>query len=299
MTLRHLLSGLLLSAFALPASAQIRVFACEPEWGALVGELAGDAVTVDVATSAQQDVHQIEARPSLIAKLRRADLLVCSGGGLEAGWLPQLIRQAANARIASGDGMFLAVAQVSTLERPSQLDRAAGDLHAEGNPHIQMDPRRVLQVANALAARLQKVDVTNAPLYAQRLADFSTRWQAAMLRWQQRAAPLRGRNIVVHHKSWVYLEEWLGMNEIGALEAKPGVPPTSAHLAGLVALTKDGQTLTIVRAAYQDAKASRWLSERTGVPAIRLPLTVGSDERASDLFALFDVTIDLLLGAAQ
>jgi len=299
MTLRHLLSGLLLSAFALPASAQIRVFACEPEWGALVGELAGDAVTVDVATSAQQDVHQIEARPSLIAKLRRADLLVCSGGGLEAGWLPQLIRQAANARIASGDGMFLAVAQVSTLERPSQLDRAAGDLHAEGNPHIQMDPRRVLQVANALAARLQKVDVTNAPLYAQRLADFSTRWQAAMLRWQQRAAPLRGRNIVVHHKSWVYLEEWLGMNEIGALEAKPGVPPTSAHLAGLVALTKDGQTLTIVRTAYQDAKASRWLSERTGVPAIRLPLTVGSDERASDLFALFDVTIDLLLGAAQ
>ena len=299
MNFRHLLSGLLLSAFALTAEAQIRVFACEPEWGALVNELAGDAVTVDVATSALQDVHQIEARPSLIAKLRRADLLVCSGGGLEAGWLPQLIRQAGNARVASGDGMFLAVAQVTTLERPSQLDRAAGDLHAEGNPHIQMDPRRVLQVANALAARLQKVDAANATRYAQRLEDFSTRWQAAMLRWQQRAAPLRGRNIVVHHKSWVYLEEWLGLNEIGALEAKPGVPPTSAHLSGLVALTKDSQTLAIVRAAYQDAKASRWLSERSGVPAIRLPLTVGGDERATDLFALFDVTIDLLLGAAQ
>ncbi len=299
MPIRSLLLLCLTATLSLPASATIRVFACEPEWGALVTELAGDSVDLDVATSALQDVHQIEAKPSLIAKLRRADLLVCSGGGLEAGWLPQLIRQAGNAKVASGNGAFMAVAQVNTLERPSQLDRAAGDLHPEGNPHIQMDPHRVLQVATALATRLQQVDAANAAVYTQRLADFSSRWSAAILRWQDRAAPLRGRNIVVHHKSWVYLEEWLGLKEIGALEAKPGVPPTSAHLSGLVATTQSSDTLVIVRAAYQDAKASRWLSERTAVPAVSLPLTVGGDERATDLFGLFDSTIDLLLGAIK
>ena len=299
MPIRSLLLLCLTATLSLPASATIRVFACEPEWGALVTELAGDSVDLDVATSALQDVHQIEAKPSLIAKLRRADLLVCSGGGLEAGWLPQLIRQAGNAKVASGNGAFMAVAQVNTLERPSQLDRAAGDLHPEGNPHIQMDPHRVLQVATALTTRLQQVDAANAAVYTQRLADFSSRWSAAILRWQDRAAPLRGRNIVVHHKSWVYLEEWLGLKEIGALEAKPGVPPTSAHLSGLVATTQSSDTLVIVRAAYQDAKASRWLSERTAVPAVSLPLTVGGDERATDLFGLFDSTIDLLLGAIK
>ncbi|HQW81502.1 MAG: zinc ABC transporter substrate-binding protein [Rhodanobacteraceae bacterium] len=299
MPIRSLLLLCLTATLSLPASAKIRVFVCEPEWGALVTELAGDSVDLDVATSALQDVHQIEAKPSLIAKLRRADLLVCSGGGLEAGWLPQLIRQAGNAKVASGNGAFMAVAQVNTLERPSQLDRAAGDLHPEGNPHIQMDPHRVLQVATALTTRLQQVDAANAAVYTQRLADFSSRWSAAILRWQDRAAPLRGRNIVVHHKSWVYLEEWLGLKEIGALEAKPGVPPTSAHLSGLVATTQSSDTLVIVRAAYQDAKASRWLSERTAVPAVSLPLTVGGDERATDLFGLFDSTIDLLLGAIK
>lgn len=299
MHIRSLLLLCLAATCAFPASAKIRVFACEPEWAALVTELAGDAVDLDVATSALQDVHQIEAKPSLIAKLRRADVLVCSGGGLEAGWLPQLIRQAGNARVASGNGAFMAVAQVNTLERPSQLDRAAGDVHPEGNPHIQMDPHRVLQVAKALALRLQQVDPANDAIYTRRLGDFGTRWSAAILRWQERAAPLRGRNIVVHHKSWVYLEEWLGLKEVGALEAKPGVPPTSAHLSSLVATTQGSNTLAIVRAAYQDAKASHWLSERTSVPAVSLPLTVGGDERSRDLFGLFDSTIDLLLGAAK
>ena len=291
---------LLLAALATtPAQAKLKVFACEPEWGSLVNELAGDKVDVDVGTSALQDVHQIEAKPSLIAKVRSADLMVCTGAELEVGWLPQLIRQSGNSKLASGQGSFMAAAQVKTLEKPTALDRAYGDVHPDGNPHVQMDPRRVLVIAKALDARLVQLDPANAATYQQRLDSFSKRWLAAMAKWKAEAAPLKGRNVVVHHISWVYLWDWLGMNQIGALEPKPGVPPTSAHLASLIATTKSGNTLAIVRAAYQDGKPSEWLSERTSVPAVSLPFTVGGDAQSKDLFGLFDSTIAKLLGAAK
>lgn len=291
--------ALLLAVVGGTAEAKLNVFACEPEWGALTQELAGDKVAIDVATSALQDVHQIEAKPSLIAKVRKADLVACTGADLEIGWLPQLVRQAGNPKVASGAGYFLAASQVTTLEKPAQLDRSAGDVHPQGNPHIQMDPYRVLTVAKALSARLSQLDGANAAVYQQRLADFSGRWNAAIKRWEAKAAPLKGRRIIVQHGSWIYLERWLGLEQIGALEPKPGVPPTSAHLAGLIGTAKSGNTLAIVRAAYQDPKPSAWLSERSGVPAVMLPLTVGGDPQAKDLFGLFDSTIDKLLGAAK
>lgn len=286
-------------AFASPARANLKVFSCEPEWGSLLNELAGDKVDVDVGTSALQDVHVIEAKPSLIAKMRRADLVVCSGADLEIGWLPQLVHQSGNPKIVSGAGSFMAADQITTLEKPSKLDRANGDVHPGGNPHFQMDPNRVLAIAKALDARLVQLDPQNAAVYQQRLADFSSRWTAAIARWQTKAAPLKGRNIVVHHNSWIYLTDWLGMHEIGSLEPKPGVPPTSAHLASLIDTTKSQNTLAIIRAAYQDPKPADWLAERTGVPAITLPFTVGGDAQAKDLFGLYDSTIDKLLGAVK
>jgi zinc/manganese transport system substrate-binding protein len=246
-----------------------------------------------------QDVHQIEAKPSLIAKVRKADLSVCTGAELEIGWLPQLVRQSGNDKLAGGAGVFAAASVVKTLQKPAVLDRAAGDVHPMGNPHIQMDPYRVLAVAKVLDARLVQLDPANAATYQKRYADFAARWSAAIKRWEAKAAPLKGRNIVVHHDSWIYLTQWLGMKQVGALEPKPGVPPGSAHLAGLVQTTKASNTLAIVRAAYQDPKASAWLSERTGVPAVALPFTVGGDPKAQDLFSLFDVTIDKLLAAAK
>ncbi len=290
---------LALALSASPAHAKLRVFACEPEWGSLLKELGGDQIDIDVATSALQDVHQIEAKPSLIAKVRRADLTVCSGAELEVGWLPQLVRQSGNRKIAGGDGVFFAASQVATLQKPTQLDRAAGDVHPQGNPHVQMDPYRVLAVAKALDARLVKLDAANAAIYQQRLAAFSVRWTAAIKLWEAKAAPLKGRNIVVHHDSWIYLTQWLGMKQIGALEPNPGVPPTSGHLAALVDSAKSSNTLAIVRGAYQDAKASEWLSSRTGVPAVALPFTVGGDAASKDLFGMFDSTIDKLLAAAK
>jgi zinc/manganese transport system substrate-binding protein len=295
------ISALLLAAGLVsgPAQAKLKVFACEPEWGSLLTELAGDKVDVDVGTTALQDVHVIEAKPSLIAKVRAADLVVCTGAQLEIGWLPQLIRQSGNAKVASGAGSFMAAAQVKTLEKPTALDRANGDVHPDGNPHIQMDPRRVLIVARQLDARLAQLDPANASVYQQRLANFEQRWLAAMVKWKAEAAPLKGRKVVVHHISWVYLWDWLGLQEIGALEPRPGVPPTAAHLSELVATTKNSNTLAIVRAAYQDPKPADWLGERTGVPAVTLPFTVGGDAQSKDLFGLFDSTIAKLLAAAR
>jgi len=289
----------ILLAFGVRNAQALNVFACEPEWGSLVHELAGDAATVDVGTTALQDVHVIEAKPSLIAKVRRADLVVCSGADLEIGWLPQLIRQAGNPKVASGAGYFMASDQITTLEKPSKLDRSEGDIHPQGNPHFQMDPYRVLAVAKALAARLAELDPGKAATYQQHLADFTTRWQTAIKGWEAKAAPLKGRKVVVHHMSWIYLENWLGMEQIGALEPKPGVPPTSAHLASLIDITKNAHAFAILRAAYQDPKPGDWLSEHTGVPAVTLPFTVGGDDQSKDLFGLFDSTIDKLLAVAK
>jgi zinc/manganese transport system substrate-binding protein len=290
---------MLLSLVAAPAWAKLQVFACEPEWSSLLQELAADKADVSVGTTALQDVHQIDAKPSLIAKVRKADLVVCTGADLEVGWLPQLIQQSGNQKVASGDGSFMAASQVVTLDKPTQLDRAAGDVHPQGNPHIQLDPYRMLKVAEALAARLETLDASNASTYHQRLNDFTVRWQVATKRWEERAAPLKGKKIVVHHISWVYLNKWLGLEQIGALEPKPGVPPTSAHLSSLISLTKSESAFAIVSAAYQDPKPAQWLSERTGVPVVVLPFTVGGDAKSTNLFSLYDSTIDKLLGALR
>ena len=296
---KYTLVLLLGCALMAPPAHALNVFACEPEWGSLLHELAGDAIQVDVGTSALQDVHVIEAKPSLIAKVRRADLIVCTGAELEVGWLPQLIRQSGNSKVASGPGYFLASDQITTLEKPAKLDRSEGDIHPGGNPHFQMDPYRILAIAKALDARLAELDPAKAATYKQKLDDFTTRWQTAIKGWEAKAAPLKGRKVVVHHWSWIYLLTWLNMEQIGALEPKPGVPPTSSHLAGLVDLTKASNALAILRAAYQDPKPGDWLSERTGVPAVTLPFTVGGDDKSKDLFGLFDSTIDKLLAAQK
>ena len=293
------ISGLLTVLSIAPAQAALRVLTCEPEWAALTRELAGDLAEVDSATTALQDPHRIEARPSLLAKARRADLLVCTGAELEMGWLPLLQRQAGNGRIQPGQpGYFEASAQVPLLERPTQLDRAQGDVHAAGNPHVQLDPHRVARIAAALAQRLAQVDPANASRYAERNTDFQARWQAAMARWEAQGARLKGVPVVVHHKGFTYLADWLGLVVVGDLEPKPGVEPSAAHLAELLDALKARPARMILRAAYQSAQPSEWLSQKAGIPAVELPFTVGGAPGTDDLFGLFDVTLTRLLAAA-
>ena len=280
------------------ANAALNVFACEPEWGALALELGGDKVTVFNATNALQDVHHIEAKPSLVAQLRKADLLICTGAELEVGWLPVILRQSANDKLKVGKpGNFEATRFVRMLEIPTRLDRADGDVHAGGNPHIQTDPRNIAKVAEALAQRLAEIDTVNAGFYEKRYQDFSLRWQEAMKRWQAQAAPLKGVAIVVQHKGFPYLEDWLGLKQVATLEPKPGVEPSSAHLAEVLAKLQKQPAKMVIRAAYNSDRPSQWLSERAKIPAVALPFSVGGTDNAKDLFSLFDDTIARLLEA--
>jgi zinc/manganese transport system substrate-binding protein len=287
-----------LALLAAPAHAALHVFACEPEWAALAGELGGPLVNVTSATTALQDPHQIQAKPSLIARMRNADLVVCTGAELEIGWLPVLLQQSGNDKVQPGQpGNFAAADFVRKLEVPTVLDRAQGDVHAAGNPHIQTDPRNIAAVAKALAARLQQVDGAHAAEYARREADFSRRWQQAIGRWSAQAQPLRGVNVVSQHKAFVYLYDWLGMKEVAVLEPKPGVEPTVAHLQGVLATLKSTPAKMVVYSAYLDPKPSEWLAQNARIPAVKVPFTVGGTDRAKDLFGLFDDTIARLLAA--
>lgn len=291
---------LALAAFAAPAAHALNVLACEPEWEALANELGGDKVKASSATNALQDPHRVEARPGLIARTRNADLLVCSGLELEAGWLPILVQQSGNSRIAPGQpGHFAAGGFVPRLDVPARLDRGEGDVHAAGNPHIQQNPHNIALVAAALAKRLAELDPANAAYYQARHKDFAARWNAAMLRWEKQAAPLRGLAVVEHHKNMEYLMNWLGMHQVGTLEPKPGVEPSAAHLAELLNQLQRQPAKLVLRAAYQDPRASQWLSERAKIPAVVVPFTVGADEQSKNLFALFDTTVQRLTDAAK
>ncbi len=279
-----------------PAHAALRVFACEPEWGALAQELGGSLVDVSVATSALQDPHQIQAKPSLIARARNADLVVCTGAELEVGWLPVLLQQSGNAKVQPGQpGNFAAADHVRKLDVPGQLDRSQGDVHAAGNPHIQTDPRNIARVATALSTRLQQIDPAHAGDYALRQADFAQRWQQAIARWTAQAASLKGAPVVSQHKAFVYLYDWLGMKEVAVLEPKPGVEPTASHLQGVLATLKGAPARMVLYAAYQDPRASEWLGKNAGIAAVKIPFTVGGTDGAKDLFGLFDDTVARLL----
>jgi len=276
----------------------LSVFACEPEWASLAQELGGDKVTPFAATTAMQDPHQVEARPSLIARMRNADLVVCSGAELELGWLPLLLTQSGNDRVQPGAPGYLEASQyVVRLEVPRAVDRSMGDVHPGGNPHVHTDPRNIARIAAALAQRMAALDAANAATYAERAAAFDKRWREATARWQQQAAPLKGLPVLVHHKYYSYLLNWLGMREVGSLEPRPGLPPSTAHLAGLVEHMKQSPAKLILYSSYNDARAAEFLSQRTGIPKVMLPATVGGSERAKDLFGYFD-DIVARLGAA-
>ena len=286
--------------FAPAGNAALKVFATLPEWGALAQEIGGDKVSVYTATTALQDPHRVEAKPSLIARARAADLVVATGAELEIGWLPVVLRECGNARIQPGEpGYFEAAQQVRLLEIPTRLDRAEGDVHPGGTPHIQLDPRNILAVGQVLTARMAQLDPGSAAAYQSGFKAFGDKWRAAMARWEKAAAPLKGVSIVVQHKAYPYLEQWLGLKEVAALEPKPGVEPSAAHLALVLERLKTQPAKMVMRSAYQQAAASEWIAERARIPVVVLPFTVGGTPAAKDLYGLFDDTIQRLLAALQ
>ncbi|NOQ76300.1 MAG: zinc ABC transporter solute-binding protein [Methylococcaceae bacterium] len=279
-----------------PSWAKLSVFACEPEWAELSKELGGDKVSVFSATTGLQDPHFIQARPSLIAKARQAKLLVCTGAELESGWLPLLQRKSGNSAIQTGaTGYFMATDYVTLLGIPTSLDRSQGDVHAAGNPHIQTSPINIMHVGKALSQRLQQLDQGNADYYQHRWQDFKQRWQAAITQWQQQAKPLKSKDFVVQHDSWLYLFDWLGLNKVIVLEEKQGVSPTVKELNNVLNQLKSTPAQIVIHAAYQSPRASDWLVDKTEIKKVALAFTIGGNEQSNDLFSLFDDTIQRLL----
>lgn len=271
------------------------VFTCEPEWAALVTELAGEHADITNATTAFQDPHRLQARPSLIAAVRRAQLLVCTGADLEIGWLPLLLRRAGNASIQpGGPGNFLAADYVRKLEIPTRIDRGQGDIHPQGNPHIHLNPHNISRIAEKLTAYLIRQDPANAVDYESRLDDFLRRWADAMEGWDRRARALAGLRLISHHRGFSYLADWVDLDIVATLEPKPGIPPSGSHLAKLLDRFSANPPAAVIRTPYANERPSAWLSQRLDVPATLLPYTVGGSESATDLFGLFDATLAML-----
>ena len=291
----RLIAGLAGATVAAPALA-LNVFATVPEWGALARALGGDDVTIYTATTALQNVHRIQARPSLIAKYRQANLVIATGAELELGWLPALEEKGNNPQVRPGTaGYFEAYRHVAMLEVPEVLDRSLGDVHPYGNPHIQTSPHNILAIARPLAERMAQLDPAHATAYQARYAAFEKQWRLAMARWEAQAKPLAGVAVVSTHRDSAYLYAWLGMREVATLEPKPGIPPSAGHLEKVLNHLKASPARLALRAAYQDPKPAQWISERAGIPVVDLPFTVGGAPGTDDLFGLFDVTIARLL----
>ena len=282
------------------AANAIDVFACEPEWAALIQELAGDHADITIATTATQDPHRLQAKPSLIAATRSADLLVCTGADLEIGWLPLLLRRAGNRDIQPGQlGYFLAADYVRKLEIPKTIDRSQGDIHPQGNPHVHLNPHNISRIAEKLGERLAMLDPANSSVYTGRLQGFQNRWEEAIEEWELRGEELRDLRLAAHHRSFSYLADWLDLDIVATLESKPGIPPSAAHLAGLLEQLSPNPPAAVIRTPYDNEKPSVWLSERLNVNSILLPYTIHDSDGPTDLFELMDSTITKLEEQSQ
>ncbi|MDO6526548.1 zinc ABC transporter substrate-binding protein [Motilimonas sp. 1_MG-2023] len=287
------LTGWLLALLSLPAHA-LTIFACQPDWASLAKVHAPEA-EVFSATTAFQDPHFIQARPSLINKMHQADLVICSGAELEVGWLPELQRQSRNAKVSpGGEGLFFTTDYVAVLDKHDHVDRSMGDVHAGGNPHVQFAVADMINISQALSEKLQQLDPKRAAQYLQAGEAFRQRWAAKMLIWKNKALSLKGKKVVGYHATYRYLFAWLGMTQVADLEPKPGVSPTTAHLTQLAKLDP-GNIYAIVYASHQNSQAAKWLAGRTQLPMIVLAQSVGGNEQSYDLITLIDNSINLLL----
>ncbi|MCC6994033.1 MAG: zinc ABC transporter substrate-binding protein [Deltaproteobacteria bacterium] len=266
------------------AHAKLAIVATVPDLGALAREIGGDRVSVTTLALPTQDPHFVDARPNLALALNKADLLMSIGLGLEVGWLPTLQTAARNPKIQNGSAGFLECSQfVKLLDVPAvAVDRSQGDIHPTGNPHYLYDPRAAVLVARGIARRLGELDPKNAQIYDTNAKGFSDRLEAARRGWEKQLAPLRGAGIITFHKSWVYLSDWLGLDEVGYIEPKPGIPPNPSHVARLLGLGKQRKVRLILQEAYYPDSTSKFLGGKLG--AATLKLAGGTDFRANQSY---------------
>jgi zinc/manganese transport system substrate-binding protein len=304
MNVRHLLSaiGLLLAA-TMPARAQgkLNVIATTEDLASIAREIGGDHITIDSIARGYQDPHFVEAKPSFILKLQRADVLIVVGKELEIGWLPPLIQQSRNGKIQPGaDGYLDASLNVQILEIPTgQITRAMGDVHPLGNPHYWLDPENGKKSGKAIADRFSQFRPNDRSYFDQRLADFTSRLDAAEKRWLQQMAPYKGTKVITYHRSFPNFAERFGLEIVGYVEPRPGIPPTPQHTLDLINEMKRQNIKLVLVEPYFDLKTPNSIGQQTGAQVLVLPPSVGGVKEATDYFKLFDYDIGLLLDAIK
>ena len=303
MKVKHLLVMLVVLAFALPLHAQgkLNVITATEDLASLAREVGGDHITVESIARGYQDPHFVEAKPSFILKLQRADLLVVVGRDLEIGWLPPLIQQSRNAKVQVGANGYLdASQQARILDIPQgQLTRAEGDVHPLGNPHYWLDPENGKIVAREIAAKLAEFRPNDKAYFDQRLADFNGRLDVAEKRWIAALAPYKGVKVVTYHRSYPNFAERFGLNIVGYVEPKPGIPPTPQHTLDLINDMKRQNVKLVLVEPYFDLKTPNAIGRETGAEVLVLPPSVGGVKEITDYFTLFDYDINLLVNAIK
>ena len=277
--------------FAGSAFAQINIVTSVPDLGAIVKEVGGDNVNVKSLSKGYQNPHYVDAKPSYIVDLNKADMLVYVGLDLEIGWLPILVTGARNSDINTPNrgGNLDASTLVPLLEVPkTRIDRSQGDIHPGGNPHFLLDPRRALIVANGIAERLTEIDPANASSYESNLAGFNSRLETKIIEWDGILSPYRGTKIFTYHKLWTYFIDWADFEEAGTLEPKPGIPPSPKHVADLIKIAENSDVKLVLSANYYPSKTGEQIASTAGIPFLSLPAQVGGAKGIDSYTALID-----------
>jgi ABC-type Zn uptake system ZnuABC Zn-binding protein ZnuA len=283
------------------ANAAVNVIASTQDLASIVKEVGGDKVTVDSLAKGYQDPHFVEAKPSFILKLHSADLLVAVGRELEIGWLPPLITQSRNSKIQPGAAGYLdASLNAKILDLPTgQVTRAMGDVHPQGNPHYWLDPGNGRHIAQAVQAKLAELSPGDAAYFAQRYADFDRRLAEGEKRWKAAMAPYKGLKVVSYHRSWPNFADAFGLDVIGYVEPKPGIPPSPAHTLDLEQEMKRQNVKIVLVEPYFDLKTPNAIGRDTGAEVLVMLPSVGGVKEAGDYFQLFDYDINLLVAAIK
>lgn len=271
-------------------AAPVKVVTTTEDLAAIAREVGGDRVDVAFLARGVQDPHFLEAKPSLMLKLSQADLFVQIGLELEQGWVPPLLLGARNGKIQRGAPGFVDASRgITALEVPTgPVDRSAGDVHLQGNPHLWLDPMNGKQIAQNIAEGLKRVDPKGKETYDRNLADFSERIDTALPRWQERMKPFEGAKVITYHNSWAYFLKRFGLAAAGYIEPRPGIPSSTSHLRRLIELIPQEKVKVILMEPYFNDQAPKFLAEKTGVKTIVLPPSVSTSTGIKDYFQLFD-----------
>ena len=300
-TPRVLILAALASLAAGPVAAAVRVITTTEDLASIVREVGGDKVTVEALARGYQDPHFVEAKPSFILKLNKAQLLVLVGRELEMGWLPPLIQQSRNPRIQVGSEGYLDASQgARILEIPTgQITRAMGDVHPLGNPHYWLDPANGRRIAQSVQRKLSQLASADASYFSSRSADFDRRLAAAEQRWDAMMKPYRGLDVVTYHRSWPNFAERFGLEVIGYVEPRPGIPPSPSHTLGLIQTMKAKNVKLLLVEPYFDLKTPNRVAQESGARVVVLLPSVGGEKPVTDYIKLFDYNLDKLLAAIK